>query len=313
MCRPRSPRPSTVRSAFSSWISRNRSRPRRYLSSRRSSLMSRTLAEPDAEPGETADDVTRLPPRLLDRLHPGEAFEEPSERRLQFEAPERRAETEVDPGAEAQMRVRCPPEVHVVGLVEDLWVAVRRSEDESELGAARDRRAMEIERLEDPSLEQLQRGVEPQQLFDRRGDEGVLGTEPLQLVGVAEERPPAEERGVHGGLVAGVEQQHARPDELVLREAFTLVRDLDQLGDQIVAGVLRALACERAQVVRELEARAHRGGLGLCRRVELVHPTDVGGPRAEQMTVRGRYAQHLRDHGDRQRLGDRREQVDLAG
>src|SRR6476659_1551917 len=297
MCRPRSPRPSTVRSAFSSWISRNRSRPRRYLSSRRSSLMSRTLAEPDAEPGETADDVTRLPPRLLDRLHPGEAFEERSERRLQLEAPEWRAETEVDPGAEAQMRVRRPPEVHAIGLVEDLRVAVGRSEDESELGAARDRRAVEIERLEDPSLEQLQRGVDPQQLFDRGGDEGGLRAEPLQLVGVAEERPPAEERRVHGGLVPGVEQQHAGPDELVLREPFTLVHDLDQLGDQILARVLRALACERAQVVRELEARAHRGGLRFRGGVELVHPADVGGPRAQQMSIPIGDAQHLRDHG----------------
>src|SRR6187455_403237 len=125
--------------------------------------MSGTLAEADAEPGETADDVARLPPRLLDRLHPGEAFEERSERRLQLEAPERRAETEMDPGAEAQMRVRCSPEVHAIRLVEDLRVAVGRSEDEAELGAARDRRPVEIERLEDPSLEQLQRGVEPQQ------------------------------------------------------------------------------------------------------------------------------------------------------
>src|SRR6266550_5112386 len=237
MCRPRSPRPSTVRSAFSSWISRKRSRPRRYVSSCRSSLMSRTLAEPDAEPGETADDVTRLPSRLLDRLHPGEAFEERSERRLELEAAERRTETEVDPGAEAQMRVRCSPEVHAIGLVEDLGVAVARSEDESELGAARDRRAVESERLEDPSLEQLERGVEPQQFLDRGRDEPVLSTEPLQLVGVAEERPPAEKRGVHGCLVPGVEQQHAGPDELVLREPFTLVHDLDQLGDQVVARV----------------------------------------------------------------------------
>src|SRR6476661_543874 len=283
MCRPRSPRPSTVRSAFSSWISRNRSRPRRYVSSCRSSLMSRTLAEPDAEPGETADDVTRLPSRLLDRLHPGEAFEERSERRLELEAAERRTETEVDPGAEAQMRVRRPPEVQTIGLVEDLRIAVGRPEDEADLGAARDRRAVEIERLEDPSLEQLERGVEPKQLFDRRWDERVFGAEATQLVRVPEERPPAEERGVDGGLVPGVEEQHAGPDELVLGQPLTLDHDLDQLGDQIVARVLRALARERAQIVRELEARAHRGGLRFRRGVELVHPADVRGPRAQQM------------------------------
>src|SRR5438876_9221170 len=128
--------------------------------------MARTLAEADAQAVETSDDVARLPSRLLDRLHPREPFEERPERGLELEATERRAEAEVDPGAEAQMRVRRPAEVELVGLVEQ-EITVGRSEDEPELGPARDRRAVEPERFEDPPLEQLQRCVEPQQLLHR--------------------------------------------------------------------------------------------------------------------------------------------------
>ena len=63
--------------------------------------------------------------------------------------------------------------------------------------------------------------------------------------------------------MTGVEEQHARSDELVLRETVALIDDLNELGDQILARVLRALASERAQVLGELEASLHRGGLRL--------------------------------------------------
>src|SRR6266699_1472035 len=129
--------------------------------------MARTLAEADAQAVETANDVARLPSRFLDRLHPREPFEERPERGLELEATERRAEAEVDPGAEAQMRVRGPAELEPVGLVEHLGIAVGRTEDEPELGSARDRCAVELEGFEDPPLEQLQRCVETQQLLHR--------------------------------------------------------------------------------------------------------------------------------------------------
>src|SRR2546430_16919345 len=146
--------------------------------------MARTLAEADAQAVETPDDVARLPSRLLDRLHPREPLEERPERGLELEATEGRTEAEVDPGAEAQMRVRRPAEVELVGLVEHRGITVGRSEDEPELGPARDRRPVELERFEDPTLEQLQRCVEPQQLLHRGRKQAMVGAQPQQLVGV---------------------------------------------------------------------------------------------------------------------------------
>ena len=63
------------------------------------------LSQVDAEPREPADDVVGSPGGLLDELHRGEALEERPERRLQLDPSQRRAEAEVDPRAERQVRV----------------------------------------------------------------------------------------------------------------------------------------------------------------------------------------------------------------
>src|SRR5262245_44910823 len=97
-------------------------------------------------PGSGADeqalaaqgDVVRLPPGLLDELEVREAVHQRGERDLQLLAAERRAEAEVDPRAEREVRVRVAGQVELVRLAEHLRVAVRRTEQESELGAPRD-------------------------------------------------------------------------------------------------------------------------------------------------------------------------------
>jgi hypothetical protein len=186
----------------------------------------------------------------------------------------------VDPRAEREVRVRVARQVELVRAIEHLGVAVRRAEQQPELGTARDLHAVELDVLE-----------------RARG---------------AEQRPPADARRVHGGLVAGVQQQDARADELVLGQALALVQDERELGDEVLAGILAALARERAQVVGELAARPDGVLLHLERGVQLVHLADVGRPRAEQVAIGLRHAEHLGDHGHGQRLGDLGEQVELA-
>lgn len=133
-----------------------------------------------------------------------------------------------------------------------------------------------------------------------------------QLVRVAEQRPPAVDRGVHGGLVARVEQQDAGGDHLLLGEPVALVVRGDEPGDEVVAGVLAALGDEFAEVVGELDRRPYRSGGHVLRRVELVHPADVGRPGPERSPVCLRDPQHLRDHRDGQGLGDIGEQIATA-
>jgi hypothetical protein len=62
----------------------------------------------------------------------------------------------------------------------------------------------------------------------------------------------------------------------------------------------------------ELHARGDRHPRVLVARVKLVHAADVGRPRPQERPVAARDAEQLGDHGDRQRLCDRRQQVELA-
>jgi hypothetical protein len=82
-------------------------------------------------------------------------------------------------------------------------------------------------------------------------------------------------------------------------------------GDEVVLRPGPALARQRDEVVAELLAGPHGGGGGLLGRVELVHAADVGRPRAQQVPVGLRDAEHLGDHRHGQRLGDGRQQVEL--
>ena len=89
---------------------------------------------------------------------------------------------------------------------------------------------------------------------------------------------------------------------------------VDQLGDQVVARAsARARARARGGSPRTRGSRGPRRRCRLRRGVQLVHPADVRRPRTQQVAVALGDAEHLRDHGDRQRLGERRQQVDLAG
>ena len=217
----------------------------------------------------------------------------------------------MDPRPERQMRVRLAGEVELVGPLEHRGVAVRRAEQQTELRAARDLHAVDLEGFEHPPFEHLQRRVEPQELLDRVRQQRAVGAELAEAVGVAEQRPPAEQRRVDRRLVPRVQQQHARADELVLGEPFALVQHERQLRDQVLARVLLALPRELSQVGRELVARADRVLLHLGRRVQLVHLADVRGPRTQVVAVGLRDPEHLGDHGDRERFGDP-EQVELA-
>jgi hypothetical protein len=113
--------------------------------------------------------------------------------------------------------------------------------------------------------------------------------------------------------MSGVQQQHARADQLVLGEPVAFVEHVGECGDQVLARARATLPREHSQILGELDARAHRVALGIDRWVELVQLADVGRPRPQQMTVRLRHAEDLGDHGDGERLGDRRQEVELPG
>ncbi len=113
--------------------------------------------------------------------------------------------------------------------------------------------------------------------------------------------------------MARVQEQHAGPDELVLGEALILVEDLGERRDEVVPLRTAALARQGAQVGGELAARAYGVLLERGRWIELVHLADIRRPGTQELPVALGHAEHLGDHGDGERLGEGREQIDIPG
>ena len=169
------------------------------------------------------------------------------------------------------------------GCDEHACVAVGGAEEQPELGPFRHRRAADLRVLEHPPLEHLQRRVPSHQLLDGpRSQRSVCSRSRASCAGLRNSDHHPLPGDVHRGLVAGVQQQHARPDQLVLGEALAVVDDLRERADEVVARCRAALPRQRSKVVGELDAGAHRGARRLLRRLKLVHPADVGGPGPQQ-------------------------------
>jgi len=77
----------------------------------------------------------------------------------------------VDAGAEGDVRVVPAGHVQPVRVGERGRVAVGRAEQQGDLAAPRYRHTVDLDVLEDPPLEHLQRGVEAHELLHRGTDE----------------------------------------------------------------------------------------------------------------------------------------------
>ena len=106
----------------------------------------------------------------------------------------------------------------VVGIVAPAGgVAVGRGGHRHHERAGLDGAAADLERRHRDAPGHLHRGVEPQALLDRVGDEGRVVAEPGELVGVAQQLQRAVADEVDRGLVAGDEQQAQLVEQLARR------------------------------------------------------------------------------------------------
>ena len=101
-------------------------------------------------------------------------------------------------------------------------------------------------------LEQLQGRVPAQHLLHRRRRGNLAAGHARPLLGVGQHRAhPVTER-VDRRLVAGVEQNDDRADDLVESQSVALVGDADKFGDQITFGLLPAGGDQGVHVADEL-------------------------------------------------------------
>ena len=86
----------------------------------------------------------------------------------ELEPRQRRADAEMDAGAEAHMRVRRPAGVEGVGIGKALGIAVGGAEQKADLLALPQPHAGELDLFQRIAGKEMQRRVEPQQFLDRR-------------------------------------------------------------------------------------------------------------------------------------------------
>ena len=178
------------------------------------------------------------------------------------------------------------PTSRVSGVGEHRRVAVGRAEQRGDLLARGDGDPADLDVLGGGALEQLQRRVEAHELLDRRRQQRPVRAQPLQLVGVRQQREQAVAADVDRRLVAGVEQQDAGGDQLVLGQPVALgVAHLHQVGEQVVARGGAPLGGQLAQVGDELGGRPLGGVLDRRRPPVLVHLHDRVRPRPQQRPV----------------------------
>ena len=184
------------------------------------------------------------------QLEPVEPREQVAEDRLDLDAREVRAQAEVLAEAEREVRVRAAVDAERERVVEHVLVAVRRREVQRELVAGTDRHAAHFAVLGRDAREVADRAHPAQDLLDRVGQQLGIVPELLPLGAVlAEREQPAADR-VARRLVAGLDEQLAVREQLLVGERLTVDRAADQLAHEIVLRVAPALLDEPAEIRR---------------------------------------------------------------
>ena len=206
--------------------------PRQHLLGGRHAQDVRTTGS-SARPRMTNSGRRRAGRPELERRRP---VEQRAERGLQLDPGQRRPDAEVHAGAEGDVRVVGAADVEGVRRRRTPPGRGWRAQQRGDLLPRGDGDPADLDVLGGGALEQLQRGVEAHQLLDRRRQQGRVVAQPLQLVGVLEQREQPVAADVDRRLVAGVEQQDAGGDQLVLGQPVALgVAHLHQVGEQVLA------------------------------------------------------------------------------
>ena len=146
---------------------------------------------------------------------------ERGERDLHFQSGKRRAEAVVDTTAKTEMLQILAVGIEPVRRLEHRGIAVSGGDQQHELGALRNRHPRHVDVGERRAVrDELQRGLEAQELFDERHGETRSSAQPLEVLGMAQQRQHPVGDQVDRRLVTGDQQQQARDLQIDVGERF---------------------------------------------------------------------------------------------
>ena len=204
-----------------------------------------------------------------------------------------------------------PEDIVGVRVLEDTLIAVARPEEEGDGGAFGNDLAVHLD---------LAGGAPPLAMHDRVvahhlgedvGPEGVVALDLLKLIGTGVEHVvPHVGDGLVGGIAAGGEEEGDEALDLLDVHALALEFGGDDAGNEILAGVLRALPDDGVEVVPDLVAGvdavdvilagAHAGDEALV-------------PVHEGVFIGAVQAEHVGDDAHGELVGELLDELDLAG
>jgi hypothetical protein len=106
------------------------------------------------------------------------------------------------------------------------------------------------------------------------------------------------------GLVAGRNEDLVEGEHVDQRQRLAVDRGVREQRDQIILRILHPFVAQLSEVRKELDVGAHHrlgDGLAIAAVLGIARAGALVRPGEEQLPVFGRDAQHVRDHGDRQR------------
>ena len=161
---------------------------------------------------------------------------------LRLQPGETGADAEVGAVAEGEMSRSGAGEVQTVRVGVARGVAVGGAEHDERLLPLAHADSTENEIVSGDAGGDLDGAVVAQELIDGSGAEVGMLSEPVELVGVLEQRERAVADQVRGRLMTGGEQQQAHRDDLVRLERDAAVGGMDQRAQEILARSSRAAA-----------------------------------------------------------------------
>ena len=203
----------------------------------------------------------------------------------------------MDAETERGVTVLGPIEHDLVGLLEQLGIAVGCRERQQHPLVLLHRAAVEVTVLGDHAGHGDGR-VRPQELLDGGRHELGLTGQAAPVVGVRGEVPDAGSDGAPRRVDAGDQQQHDRSAHVLVRQLVAVELDVEEVGDEVVARfdtVALDVLVEVLLGALEAQSTLLRGPVDALERV--VHEP------AELLVVLDRQPEHARDHVDRDVLG----------
>src|ERR1700757_954892 len=222
------------------------------------------------------------------------------------------AQAEVRPEAEREVVVRVALDVEGFRILEDLFVEVRRLEQQDHLLALVQLGAVKLVVGGDRAGHVLHRRRPSQHFFDRVGQQFQVVDQTLVLIGVLQQLPGPAGQRVTGGLVTADQQQQDLGEDLVVLEPRTLDLRVHQDADQIVG---RLLLARRDHSVHVFGV----GGEGIHRDLHVFFGRSAAqcadqfvGPFEEHLAVLRTHTEHVPDDRHGQGRGEVPDEVTLA-